>query len=143
MKIALTFWFTFATLSGLGACCCRELAQPVSTAAGVAPATAAPLKSCCRPHEPQAAPSSPTTPKEAPSKCPCEKHESLMAVPMGGDATAELARAIQQADSQPACDRLLHGSASVAAGATPAPGFDPLPPRSGRTLLAAYCILRC
>jgi len=138
-QLALTFWFTVATLFGPSLLCCCGPATAASPKAVAAPK---PLKSCCghavAPTDPEPAPA-PT--KEKP-KCPCQSKVSAEALLAGVESTDELATQSRTADAAFAeLSPIPFDSIRTSGGAVPS---LPTSPRlSGRALLAAYSTLRC
>jgi hypothetical protein len=148
MKCALTLWFTLTALLGPGVCCCSLAAAPLATTSQPAKADGAPkrAKSCCEHKLPagaakvdRAAEHAPTQgqpPK--PGKCPCESEKQATSLP----PEAVSAAPVEQLPSLDASPGDLAGSRPhLIAPFRFAP--DAPAPLAGRSLLAAYSVLRC
>lgn len=133
LKSALTLWYTLAVLIGPGVCCC-SWASPKAQAQQPAPK---PAKSCCStPTEPTCA----EHPRGDPAKCPCKQHKKVAESNIGAvapDTTGQL-RAADWVVASVSFDVTVSALHSLPVGSLDAPR-----PLGGRTLLAAYHILRC
>ncbi|VTU01452.1 unnamed protein product [Gemmataceae bacterium] len=144
-RVALTLWFTITTLLGPGVCCCNFATSPPTQSPDLKPAPVTKAtKSCChkealqdvdhgrQKHEPV-----------KPSKCPCEHAKRVNALPVAGQANADISTDLRLLDTlfvgiPPWVEHDLEAPTPVLAGAT-----QPVSRLAGRDLLAAYSTLRC
>jgi len=145
-RIALTLWFTIATLFGPGVCCCSfggshkpAIASTPDNQAALAPQ---PVKSCCRQESPPCGDNGKQAPERGKS-CPCEHGKQMKSLPVSGPGTSELSTQLKLLTE---CHFDFFSPI----------GFDAVNPASvsanqsrfvsrlaGRDLLAAYSLLRC
>lgn len=147
-RVALTIWYTLTTLVGSGVCCCSFAATPTApfqTNPADRSSPAGPVKSCCHTDPQPCGEHGKQNPDPSkPSKCPCEHgKQHATSLPPGGQEGTDLVAQLKLIEV-------------LFVGFMAPSGFDlsPLattdlgtsPPASklaGRTLLAAYSVLRC
>lgn len=136
-RVALTAWFTLATLLGPWVCCCAVVPSLLakSKSAGHAVQPAKLVKTCCHQSEQKPEPAHP-------SKCPCQGGKKFDSLP-GGSAHSlrfdDLRADVAPFDSSALkVEPVPTTPTSTSAGSVPG-----AQPPAGRTLLAAYSRLRC
>lgn len=148
-RVALTLWFTIATLSGPGVCCCSFASSTTSTvlptADGQSVPASKPVKSCCQTDtQPCGEPGKQNSDPSKPSKCPCEHgKQAASSLPTTGQGGTDLAAQLKLIDALFVGFMAPSAFDLLTATLTRADTSLPVTKLAGRDLLAAYSTLRC
>lgn len=144
-RVALTFWFTIATLAGPWVCCCSFAASPKTTSGSNQVPASKPVKSCCHTDAPPCGEHGKQNPDPTkPSKCPCEHgKQHVTSLPTSGQEGTDLVAQLKLLDAL--FVGILAPSAFDFLAVRPTRTDTSTSPSklAGRDLLAVYSLLRC
>lgn len=146
-RVALTVWYTLTTLVGPCVCCCSFAATPAAAQAAAAGPSlpASPVKSCCHTDPQPCGEHGKQNPDPSkPSKCPCEHgKQHATSLPAGGQEGADLVAQLKLIEVLFVGFMTPSGFDLSPFATTPLVTSPPASKPAGRTLLAAYSLLRC
>lgn len=148
-RVALTLWFTIATLAGPGVCCCSFASSSATTALpaenGQTVPAPKPVKSCCQTAPQQCGEQGKQNPDPSkPSKCPCEHgKQATSSLPTSGHGGTDLVAQLKLIDALFVGFMATSAFDSSTVTPTRADTSPPVSRLAGRDLLAAYSTLRC